>query len=67
LLIKPRNINDVVNLIKTSLLLAGESTEREEVITGTFVDVVKQIRAKRSSSQSTNEEEDDNGGDNEGL
>jgi hypothetical protein len=49
LLIKPKSINDVVSLIKTSLLLAGETTEREELLTGSFVDLVKKIKANRSS------------------
>lgn len=51
LLLKPKNISDLVMLIKTNLLLGGEPTEREEVVTGTFVDLVKRIKSKRSSQE----------------
>ena len=60
LLIKPKNINDVVNLIKTSLLLAGESTEREELIGGSFVDMVKRIKANRTANPEDTEDTDGN-------
>jgi hypothetical protein len=58
LLLKPKNISDLVMLIKTNLLLGGEPTEREELVTGTFVDLVKRIKSKRSIQETGSEEDD---------
>ena len=50
LLVKPKNVNDIVNLIKMDLVLMGEASDKQDINTpASFADMVKRIQAKRTA------------------